>query len=578
MSVEQDLADAIKIGDERLINAVRGRIAAHSVTRDQLIADIIEAKKYGLPTAQLEGHLASYPTESTFGNYAGNVLGGVGGRVIEGIAGLTGIPAVEDYSGRLNAINEYKPGSGLGSFAVDAAAGLALAPVAAAAAPAIAATVPFMSGGMKAATLANMLAGGLYEGATHPGTISKRAGNAATGAALTGVGELVGMGGRFLAKPVTNVNTPMQQELVDKALSMGIPLDAADRTGSQTLQYLKYALDFLPSSAGLMGKFRNAKKSAWSREFLKNAGEDTDLGAVPSVMRSINDRTSSAYDDIFANNDVVLDQEFYDRMAQIKSKLDLNQLDFNRAQSVKNHLDEFQQSIPIPSGGGLVPGAMGPGRIAGEAIPGELYQSTRSMLADRIVDAPSYERGFLKQIKGAFQDAAHRNLPADVLDKLAQTDKQYATQKFAEKNVNAFGELQPNKLLADMMKRDRLRVVRGTGDQDLTDLAKIGALLVQPQRTTSGTAQINAAIDMMRPQISQNLNLTSLIKTLPIAAVNMLGIPLGIPKATAWAMNKQGPSYLTEGLSPGIQNFIGDARTQALINALGRVPANNNNR
>jgi hypothetical protein len=324
------------------------------------------------------------------------------------------------------------------------------------------------------------LGSGVIEAGTKPGDLSKRAENVALGTIGGAVGEGLGAGIKLINKPFKNALSSAQKGLVSKAQALGIPLSAADRTGSKALRLAGDALESLPFSSGMEAGQREAQRKAWTQALMQEVGENADT-ASPEVMGSIKDRISAMYDDIASRNNMVFDQPLKSDLSAIKNKY-LSRLPTNQKGIVKSYLQDLNQP-------------------AGASIDGAFYQEIRSMLdkqgrSFRNTDPATSEA--LMGIRSALDDAfARQTSPADK-EALSLANRQWGIMRTMEKAIDPLsGEISPKKFLTELNRRDKNRVLFGKGNQDLIDIARIGGEFISNKPPSSGTAERNLWQNLM---------------------------------------------------------------------------------
>jgi hypothetical protein len=349
-------------------------------------------------------------------------------------------------------------GAGLGSAVADMAM---LSPLAA-----ISGGAPLLDAAARA------LGSGIIEAGTKPGDLAKRAENVAIGTIGGAVGEGLGAGIKLINKPFKNALSSAQKGLVGKAQKLGIPLSAADRTGSKALGLAQDALESLPFSSSMEANQRELQRKAWTQALMQEVGENAD-NASSEVMGAIKDRISAMYDDIASRNNMVFDQSLKADLSMIKNKY-LSRLPTNQKGIVKSYLNDLNKP-------------------AGASIDGSFYQEIRSMLDKQArgfknTDPATHEA--LKGIRNALDNAfARQASPADK-EALNMANRQWGIMRTMEKAIDPLsGEISPKKFLSELNRRNMGGVVYGKGEQSLNDLARIGAEFLSSKLPSSGTAE-----------------------------------------------------------------------------------------
>ena len=345
----------------------------------------------------------------------------------------------------------------------------------------------------------------------------------------TGVGAAGGAAGSMLAKalgrftnPVQSRLTPELQDLADKAAKMGIPLDAADKTGSRPLKVIRSVMESLPLTADKQGVLNDAKRQAFNKVALANIGETADR-ATPNVLNAARQRIGNQFDTLTANKSIPLGDDFLETLAKIDSGV-----------------------TPFSSPG--IRGAVDKGLEVAQKgqISGPDYQKIRSVLGTSANDAfkgSNAELGqALKSIRGGFDDSAAKAMTGAEREAWKTANKQWQNLKILEKaaaptSADAVaGNVSPAKLAQALMSIDKNGMTYGTRGDNMGDLARIGQAFVKDQIPNSGTAERS-----MWQEILTGNPIESLWKT------GVGGVSMPVQKAIN---SKAGQAYLSNGLVP----------------------------
>lgn len=375
-----------------------------------------------------------------------------------------------------------------------------------------------------------------------------RAGNVALGAAG-------GAGGQFAAnligraiRPVQSSLTPELSALAGKAEGMGIPLNAAQKTGSRPLKIIDSVMDAMPLTAAKQATLKDAQRSAFNRAVLGQLGETADK-ATPEVLNAAKTRIGGAFQRLSANNEVVLGDSFIDALAKVQSDV-----------------------TPFSSGGinSAIDKALD--LAAKGKISGNEYQKVRSVLGKASTDAfkgSNSELGqALKSIRSALDDAAEGSLSAADKTAWQEARKQWQTLKILEKaaaptSADAVaGNISPAKLAQAVKQSNANGMIYGTGDQTLPDLARIGQAFIKDQIPNSGTPE--------RTMYQKFL-------TEPINALWQMGTGGAALPMQGLLNSRAGQAYLSNGLLPATPQMLmlGDvARRSAVLGGATGLLAN----
>lgn len=520
------------------------------MTREEMIADAQAAKNAGdhelemLIYRQLEA-MPDEPKQDT-GNPFINAAYGAAARGNQAMAALNPWADKEKIAAEQEWVNQH-PGANVGSMIADM---MITAPAGGAA------TMP-----------ARALLTGAIEGATNPGGLADRIQDAGYSVAGSGVGEKMADAASFLIKPFKKSVSPLVTALMQKADDMGIKLNAAQTTGNKALQYADSALDFIPSSSTAQQEFKDAQRRAWTKALLAQGHQSGDI-ASPDVMGAMKDRISGVYEDVAGRNAMMVDDALKSDLGTVKAKL-MERIPTNQKDIVESYLKDFGQP-PV-----------------GAEIPGKTYQDTRSMLdkqakAFKNSDPATHEA--LKGIRGAIDSAMERSLqdPSKIggnIDDLAawkQANKDWMVMKNVEGAIDPLtGEVSPANLLNAMKRKDANRVLYGKGDQELTDIARVGKQFLTPKTADSGTAQRQMMIKLLTGSGMGGLAATALYDPVTAAEAGTAALLGGVllPKAAGAMMRKQG-GYLTDGLVDLGKEALPGITRQRVIEELMRNAGN----
>ncbi len=299
----------------------------------------------------------------------------------------------------------------------------------------------------------------------------------------TMVGGIGGAGGAMLAntvgrvlKPVQSALPPNMQALASKAEGVyGIPLNAAQKTGSKPLQVIDSVLDTMPLTAGKQAEAKGLQSRAFNKAVLNTVGESADQ-ATPDVLNAARTRIGAQFNDLSARNSVALGSDFLDTLTRIESG--------TNAFTKPGVRDAVDKGLELAAQGNLT---------------GRTYQNVRSTLGKQSSDAfktGNSELGqALKQIQIALDDAATQSVSAADKAAWTQARKQWQALKVIEKaaaptSADAVaGNVSPAKLAQALQSADKTGFTYGTRGDELSDLARIGQAFLKDQVPNSGTAQ-----------------------------------------------------------------------------------------
>lgn len=376
--------------------------------------------------------------------------------------------------------------------------------------------------------------GGILGALQPTATGESRGSNMAVGAGGGGGGAAAAKVLGRLVRPVQSELSPELSDLAKKAKDAGIPLDAADITGSRPLKVIRSVFESLPLTADKQAAINEAKRAAFNRAVLQNVGESADK-ATPEVLNAARTRIGGEFNRLTQNQNIPLGDGFLNTLGQI----DANTTPFSSSGirgAVNNGLDLAQRGT----------------------IDGRTYQNVRSVLGKRANDAfkgsDSELGGALKSIRKALDDEAGNALSGADKDAWQAARNQWQNLKVVEKaaaptSADAVaGNVSPAKLAQALAQIDRKGYTYGTRGDNMGDLARIGQAFVKDQIPNSGTAE--------------RTFMTRLLTGNPIETLWQTGVG-GISMPAQAAINsKAGQAYLTNGLLPK------NARTQMIANIL----------
>ena len=377
--------------------------------------------------------------------------------------------------------------------------------------------------------------GGLLNALQPIATGDSRGAEAIKGAAFGLLGQGFGNTVGRVLKPIRAIMPQAESSLVAQAQQMGIPLNAAQSTGSKPLRWIDSALDNLPFTASRQALLKGNQRDIWQNAVMKEIGENANV-ASPDVLGSAYQRLGQQFEDISARNTVQLGDDFINSIA----KIDAAKTPFSRGvDSVVN------RALDLASKG---------------EISGKEYQLVRSSLTKASKGAwqnnPELGQA-LKSLRNALDDAAGGSVSAEDKEAWDLVRQQYKNLKTVEKAVDpASGTISPKKLLNEVARSDPKGMLYGNGDQTMPTLARVGKQFIADTLPDSGTAQRSWYMNMLQaPTAGLGGLLGYATGGAPLA---MLGAAAGAgtPLAAQRALWSNG-RYLTKGLlDPATTNFI----------------------
>jgi hypothetical protein len=318
------------------------------------------------------------------------------------------------------------------------------------------------------AAASGALMGALQPTATGESRTLNTLGGAAAGAAGQGLAKGVSAVGSMVLEPAAN-------KAVEALQAAGVPLDAAQRTGSILLQRAKAMLSDNPLTAGAQRDFQDMQQKAVNRAFLSTIGE-TANAATPDVMGRAMTRMGKTYDAIADRVNVPYDNieaPLSDIMNN--ARLTLNDTQFS---TIQRNADDILQKASQNNG----------------VINGLQFQNIKKTL-DRLSssgdsDVAEVARDMRQSLHdGLLQTAVQSGNTADAT-LLKQTNQQWRNMRTIESAIDkqGSGDISPARLANVMgQKANRSVSIYGKGDTTLSDLAQSANALLPNKTPNSGT-------------------------------------------------------------------------------------------
>jgi len=323
-------------------------------------------------------------------------------------------------------------------------------------------------------TLAGAGTVGATTGAVQPvGTQDERSLNVGIGAIGGMAGQAAARGLARLAQPTTSAAAPQVERAAQRLQAAGVPVDIAERTGSENLRMVRRFLTDNPISAGVMRKGQDATQTAFNRAALKLIGEQGDA-ALPEVLSRADDRIGSVMDDIAARNKVKVDDTMLSELAAIEATAGMT-LEAAQLAPIRAQLNNILSKVDKDD------------RISGEA-----YQRIRTLAAD-LGRNPALS-GVSRQLRETVDSALERTAGKADADALKQARKQYRNlMKLLDSiGTSETGDISIPKLAAaTSTKRERGAALMNRGDADMARLAR-SAMTMRDAFPQSGTAPRSA--------------------------------------------------------------------------------------
>lgn len=356
-------------------------------------------------------------------------------------------------------------------------AGRGAADVGAVFAPALAASKMAQTGSLAqrlGATLAEapkmQLASGMVGGGVSEMTDSPLAGVAAAMAVPTAAAI-----GQRMITPVENQLTPELRRLAGVAQTEGIPLTAAQQTGSRPLRAMESVMGTLPFTAGPTESIRQGQREAFNRAVLKRAGVEASE-ATPEVLNRARSSLGNQFTELSARNNLGVDDVLVNELARITD--DVGRFSVPEiARPVQNRIEDILSKVNDEG-----------------VIPGKAYREIDSAIGRTLRSTTNGDlRNYLGEVRDALRTAMDNSIAPNDQNAWKQARRQYANLMTIARAMNAgtgetvAGNVAPAQLMAAVRNQGNNATAFGRGD--LQDMARIGQAFVRDPVQNSGTAE-----------------------------------------------------------------------------------------
>lgn len=347
--------------------------------------------------------------------------------------------------------------------------------------------------------------------------------------------------------PFSGAITPERQALVNSLMAEGVNPTAGQATGSRGLRFAESELGGSTARNMADDQARAFTEAAMSRAGQQGLASADNIGAL-------NNRLGQGFDSISSRNVVQADQQFGQDLGRVLNEYD-RVLPTAQKEIVNNMADDILAITTQNSG----------------AIPGEVYQSTRSRLGRMAQSArntdPEYANA-LRGLRNTLDDAMSRSVRPEDAAEWSRLRSEYGNMKVLEKAATGAGEgaaeglISPAKLRQAATTGRQGQYARGEGDFD--QLARAGQILTP--LPDSGTASRLAVRGLMSAPAAAGAiagGSTGSVLTGLAGAAAGAAVPAIAGRAL---MSRPVQSYLTNQLAPNMSAI--DPRTLAVIQSL----------
>jgi hypothetical protein len=402
------------------------------------------------------------------------------------------------------------------------------------------------------------VAAGALSGLLQPvGTGDNRAGNVALGA-VTGLGgnAAVNTVGR-IAQPIANTLGPMASKAINTLQGAGIPLDAAQQTGSPFLNAMKSSFYDNPFTRGTQQAAAGNQQQAFNKAILSTIGHPEATAATSDVMGKASDRINSVFKDVLDRNHVAISDPTVSKISAIQQAA--NDDEKGPVSNMANRI------ISMVGSDGKIPGQ-------------QMYAVKKDL--DRLASSPDSTLAFhARNLRSTVMDSINDSLPEQDRQAFQQARQQFGNLKKIEPAISKDGNGNISaSTLSNVMgqKANRGASIYGNGDQTLVNLAQSGRQLLGDKMPNSGTA-MRAAMQIAGPLALGGGAYAASDKDegLPwgkVGAAAALGF--AAPRAMQAAINSPGVArYVSQGMGGPLRNLLLSGQNNQLVGGgLRRLP------
>ena len=341
----------------------------------------------------------------------------------------------------------------------------------------------------------NALRYGVIPGVASKGAEDLAAGSGHETAASVG-GALAGaMAGPRILNAPGRVLSPIAQrpEIASAVKTMeqeGVPLTAGQRTGNKAIQWMEAAAADMPFAAKSAADLHAEQASALNKAFAKRMGHSISEPTgqmTEDEWKAAKDALGQRYDQLNSRTRMKFDPQLGADVTRAKGDYEAMTSETARAPIVGKWASDISE-IPNSHGG---------------ALPGDVYQSWRSDLAEaaRRAGPGSKEEFALNDMKRALDDAINRSTSPHLAPIRAELNRDYANFKALEKSAGSAGENAARDFISPALVRREAAKRKSAylqGKSDLGNVAKSAEAVVKPL-PSSGTAQRTMAMNLFHP-------------------------------------------------------------------------------
>lgn len=297
------------------------------------------------------------------------------------------------------------------------------------------------------------------------------------GAGALGLGAVNALG--QVAQPVKNVIGEAGQKAVQVLKDAGVPLDAAQATGSAMLTRAKAMLSDNPFTAGAEQAFNSFQQSAYNRAISKTMGENS-LSITPDIIAKAKTRIGGIYDDVASKVNIN-----YRYMGKALSDIEdeakhvLNEQQYS---VVKNNIDNIIEKATKGNG----------------VLDASQYQNVKKTLdklsMSKDSDIASYAREMRDALNQGLSKSAEASGNKQLVAQLKEANKQWGNMRKIEDVAlrSPSGDVSPAQLYNSLTTKAKRNAFYAE-DKSLAELASAGKQILPSKTPNSGTVARLAA-------------------------------------------------------------------------------------
>lgn len=300
---------------------------------------------------------------------------------------------------------------------------------------------------------------------------------------------------RRAVTPITNALTTQEQRLATAATNEGIPLTAAQRTGSPGLKAIESTMAKVPGSSGPMQDVRQGQREAFNSSVLKRAGV-TAADASPEILDKAFTSAGQTFDNLASRTTLNADQKFASDVNQVAHDYG-RRLPTDVAPVFQSYMDDLQPVLQAAQNG------------QPQQIPGQVYATIRSDIGKRIRAAsgrPDLQEA-LGGLQTALDDAVERSTSGPLRSEWQDARREYQALMTVDKAMQggtqadrSTGNIPFSGLKTAVRQADPRGFSRGRGQ--LNELSRVGEF-ISDKVPDSGTPTRQAILNpLMWPMMA----------------------------------------------------------------------------